>query len=159
MKEIDVLKILPHRPPFLFVDRVLYTDAENKSLLCLKNFSVNEPFFQGHFPESPVVPGVLLGEGLAQAAALQYSLENELNLGESFEKERDFHNVFLLSSFRSLKFKHPVRPGDSVFFEVKQQKLKGNFSWYSGLAYLNQDPRSVCCEGELTAFFNRTQLR
>jgi 3-hydroxyacyl-[acyl-carrier-protein] dehydratase len=155
MNSRNIYEILPHREPFLFVDKILNYEPETKMVLCQKNFAFNEPFFQGHFPNAPVVPGVLIAEGMAQSAAIQYALEKNLFLGVSFLKDPDFKKVFLLSSFRSLRFKHPVCPGDVVTYRVFQEKIKGNFSWYKGVSYLNQDETKICCEGELTAFFNQ----
>ncbi|MBU0603081.1 MAG: 3-hydroxyacyl-ACP dehydratase FabZ [Gammaproteobacteria bacterium] len=105
----EVLKSLPHRFPFLLVDRVLDVEA-NKYIRALKNVSINEPFFPGHFPNHPVMPGVLIVEALAQAAAI-LSFET---LGTTPDKD----SVYYLCGIDNTRFKKPVMAGDQLILEV-----------------------------------------
>jgi len=99
----EILKYLPHRYPLLLVDKVLTIEA-GKSIVAVKNVSINEPFFQGHFPHHPVMPGVLIVEALAQAAALlTLKTEGEVN------KE---NSVYYFVGIDNVRFKKPVMPGD-----------------------------------------------
>ena len=112
--DIDrVLARLPHRYPFLLVDRVLECEPGER-LLALKNITINEPFFQGHFPGRPVMPGVLVIEALAQATCL-LALETE----QSAEDE-----VYLLAGVDKARFKRPVMPGDALHLETSLLKRR-----------------------------------
>lgn len=115
---IDIHKIrdiLPHRFPFLLVDRVLdYNLGQN--LTAIKNVSVNEPFFPGHFPERPVFPGVLILEALAQASAILAS--------RSVEDDIEDDIIFLFAGIDKARFKKPVEPGDQLLLEVEQTNYK-----------------------------------
>lgn len=115
---MDINKIknlLPHRYPFLLVDRVLEFNA-GESLVGIKNVSVNEPFFQGHFPEKPVMPGVLILEALAQATGLlAFSTENQGAQRET---------LYYLVGIDNARFKQPVVPGDQLRLEVTVTKQK-----------------------------------
>jgi 3-hydroxyacyl-[acyl-carrier-protein] dehydratase len=106
--------ILPHRYPFLMVDRVLDYNL-GKTLTAIKNVTINEPFFQGHFPERPVFPGVLILEALAQASALLASQSVD-------DIEEDI--IFLFAGVDKARFKRPVEPGDQLFLEVEQTNYK-----------------------------------
>ncbi len=108
-----VLARLPHRYPFLLVDRVLECEPGER-LLALKNVTINEPFFQGHFPGRPVMPGVLIIEALAQATCL-LALETE----ESGEDE-----VYLLAGVDKARFRRPVLPGDALMLEARLVKRR-----------------------------------
>ena len=117
-KNIDIhriRKILPHRYPFLLVDRVLDYRPE-KSLIARKNVTVNEPFFQGHFPEHPVFPGVLILEALAQASAIHAALD----VGDKIDDEI----IFLFAGIDSVRFKRQVEPGDSLLLNVNRSNYK-----------------------------------
>ncbi|MGH7935125.1 MAG: 3-hydroxyacyl-ACP dehydratase FabZ [Candidatus Binataceae bacterium] len=103
------LKLLPHRYPFLLVDRVL--ELEDSRALTLKNVTVNEPFFVGHFPNMPIMPGVLVLEALAQSAAI-------LALGIIGERR----SLFMLTGFDRVRFRHRVVPGDQLRIEVRLLK-------------------------------------
>jgi len=102
----EILERVPHRYPFLLVDRVIELVPEQR-LVAIKNVTINEPFFQGHFPGEPVMPGVLLIEALAQAGGILVSLSRE---GES--------GLFLLASIRNARFRRPVHPGDQLRLEI-----------------------------------------
>ncbi len=117
-----IMKILPHRYPFLLVDRVLEIDP-GKRILALKNISCNEPFFQGHWPERPVMPGVLIVEALAQAAGLMIS-------------DRAVHDgrMAVIASLDHVKIRRPVVPGDQLVLEAKGLKLRSRLADVRGVA-------------------------
>jgi len=112
----EVLKFLPHRYPFLLVDKVVRFD-EN-SLCAIKNVTANEPHFVGHFPENPVMPGVLIVEALAQAGAI---------LAYTKAKSHPKECLFYLAGVDNAKFKQMVVPGDQLWLEVNITGNKGNF--------------------------------
>ena len=105
-----ILEALPHRYPFLMVDRVLSVEA-GKSIVAIKNVTINEPFFVGHFPRRPVMPGVLMIEALAQAAALL--------IFETLTHKADENIVYYLVGVDNARFKRPVVPGDQLRLEVE----------------------------------------
>jgi 3-hydroxyacyl-[acyl-carrier-protein] dehydratase len=110
-----IQKLLPHRPPFLLVDRVV-SHEPGKRLVAWKGVTMNEPFFQGHFPGHPVMPGVLILEALAQAAALVAMLD---------VSPEDHGKVTLLMGIDNARFRRPVVPGDRLELEVEVVKHKG----------------------------------
>jgi 3-hydroxyacyl-[acyl-carrier-protein] dehydratase len=111
----QILKQLPHRYPFLLVDRVLELES-GKRIRALKNVSMNEEFFQGHFPHRPVMPGVLMLEALAQAAAL-LSFET---LGVTPDDE----TMYYFAGIDAARFKRPVEPGDQLILDVTLERMK-----------------------------------
>jgi len=113
----EIKNLLPHRYPFLLIDRVLDYDL-GKSLTAVKNISVNEPYFQGHFPIKPVMPGVLLIEALAQAAAILGSL----SLAGTLEVEP----LYLLVGVDNARFRQPVEPGDQLIINVDFLTVRRN---------------------------------
>ena len=107
----EIKNYLPHRYPFLLVDRVLEAVPEEK-LVALKNVTYNEPFFEGHFPSRPVMPGVLIIEALAQASAIMASYgSDDVSSSES--------RVYYFTGIDKARFKRPVEPGDQLIFEVE----------------------------------------
>ena len=110
-----ILKLLPHRYPILLVDRVLEVN-KGKSIRALKNVSINEPYFNGHFPHRPVMPGVLMIEALAQAAALLAF--------ESFDISSQSNNVFYFAGIDGVRFKRPVEPGDQLLLNIEVLRMK-----------------------------------
>lgn len=110
-----VLKLLPHRYPFLMIDRIIDINGD-KSAVGIKNVTINEPFFQGHFPDFPVMPGVLLIEGMAQTAGAICVAA----LGETYQPRI----VYFMSIDRA-KFRRPVLPGDTVHFHVRKIRNRG----------------------------------
>lgn len=110
-----ILKQLPHRYPFLLVDRVLEID-KGKSIKALKNVTINEPFFTGHFPHRPVMPGVLMIEALAQAAAL-------LSF-DMMDAAPDDKTVYYFAGIDGARFKRPVEPGDQLILNVTLDRMK-----------------------------------
>ncbi len=119
----EILEVLPHRYPFLLVDRVLEREA-GKRIVAIKNVTMNELFFQGHFPGHPIMPGVLIIEAMAQVAGLMV-----------MEKGSD--SIPLFASMDNVKFKRPVTPGDQIRFEVEMIKIKSTFVRTAGKAYVD----------------------
>ena len=123
---IDWIKsVLPHRYPFLLVDAVLEIEPRSR-IVAAKSFTADEPFFEGHFPDHPVVPGVLLVEGMAQAGAI-------LLLHDHGRGEHPARLVFF-SSIQRARFRRPVLPGDRVVYEVETQIQRDSYSRFSGRA-------------------------
>ena len=112
----EVLRLLPHRYPFLLVDRILSCEPSTR-LTAVKNVSINEPFFQGHFPGYPVMPGVLIIEALAQAGGLL--------ILKSVDKVPT-NTIFLFSGIEKARFRKPVYPGDQLHLQVQQVRHKMN---------------------------------
>lgn len=110
-----VMSLLPHRYPFLLIDRVLEFE-HNKRLLAIKNVSFNEPYFNGHFPVRPVMPGVLIVEAMAQATGLLAMESNPDNSGEN--------SLYYLVGIDNARFKQPVEPGDQLHIEVILNRSK-----------------------------------
>lgn len=111
----EILEYLPHRYPFLLIDRVLELEPGHR-LVGLKNVSFNEPFFLGHFPQHPIMPGVLIIEALAQATGV---------LAFKSEGERpDHHSMYYLVGVDNARFKRPVEPGDQLILEVRLDRIK-----------------------------------
>lgn len=119
----EILRMIPHRYPFLLVDRVLSYDLEAKTLVARKNVTFNEPFFQGHFPDHPLMPGVLLIEAMAQACGLLAFL--------STDAESSDDNMNYLVKVDNARFKHMVRPGDTLTFEVGQKRIVRGMGLYT----------------------------
>ncbi len=113
----EILKHLPHRYPFLLVDRVLELE-HGKRIKALKNVSVNEPYFVGHFPHRPVMPGVMILEALAQSAAL-------LSF-DAADKLPDEKLIYYFAGIDSARFKRPVEPGDQLILDVELERMKSN---------------------------------
>lgn len=131
-----IIAILPHRYPFLLVDRVIELDP-GKSIVALKNVTVNEPFFQGHFPGHPVMPGVLIVEALAQASGLLIGLSGPRPEG------RDA--LFYLAKVDNARFNRPVFPGDQLRLEVHLKRLIRSMGIFTARAVV--DGREVAsCE-------------
>lgn len=121
----DIKNYLPHRYPFLLIDRVLEAEPETR-LVALKNVTYNEPFFPGHFPNRPVMPGVLIVEALAQAAALMASYGRD---------DIDTENrVYYFTGIDKARFKRPVEPGDQLIFEVELVRKIKNMWKCKGVA-------------------------
>lgn len=112
----EILKILPHRYPFLLVDRVLDYEID-KHLTAVKNITINEPCFPGHFPHRPVFPGVLLIEAMAQASAILASLGMDAIANEN--------TIYLFAGVNNVRFKRQVEPGDQVQLNVELTRKKG----------------------------------
>lgn len=125
MEIYQVLEYLPHRFPFLLIDRVLdYTPG--KSLVALKNVSVNEPFFPGHFPQRPIFPGVLIMEALAQATGILAF--------KSTDTKPTANSLYYFAGIDNARFKQPVQPGDQLVLEVEVIKAKRGIWKFKGEA-------------------------
>lgn len=133
----EILEYLPHRYPFLLVDRVIEME-EGKRVLALKNVTMNEPFFPGHFPHRPVMPGVLILEALAQAAAL-------LSFKSSGQK-RDDNSVVYFAGIDKARFKRPVVPGDQLMLDVTIIRNMRNVYKYQATARVGDE---LAAEAEL----------
>ena len=121
----EILKHLPHRYPFVLIDRI--EDLQlNKEITAIKNVTINEPFFPGHFPYHPVMPGVLIVEAMAQAAAiLSFKTMNVLPTEDS---------VYYFAGIDSARFKKPVGPGDQIILNVKIDRILKGIWKYKGVA-------------------------
>lgn len=122
----DLMKVLPHRYPFLMVDRV--TRIEGNKITALKNVTINEPFFQGHFPNHPIMPGVLQLEAMAQVAGI-LMLKQAENTGK----------IAYFMSAESVKWRKPVRPGDTLVINVELTKSRGKIGKARGVCSVNGD--------------------
>lgn len=120
----DIKSLLPYREPFLFVDEIL--SADEKGSVCIKRFTGDEFFFQGHFPQYPVVPGVLLVETMAQAGGAALS----------FQKVFSEDSLFFLATVDKVKFRNQVRPGDTLRLEIENLRVSANMIKQRGKAYV-----------------------
>lgn len=128
MNILEIMKYLPHRYPFLLVDRVLDC-IPGESITAIKNVTMNEPFFQGHFPRHPVMPGVLIIEALAQAAGiLAFQTEDRLPADDT---------IIYFVGIDGARFKRPVTPGDTLTFQVKLLKSKRGIWMFEGQALVD----------------------
>ena len=131
----QIMDLLPHRYPFLMIDRVVdYSiTEEHKTLRAIKNITFNEPFFQGHFPGKPILPGVLLLEAMAQATGiLAFTMVGKPNDGE----------LYYFAAIDHARFKRPVVPGDQLVLDVEYFKEKRGIASFSGVASV--DGKVVC---------------
>jgi beta-hydroxyacyl-ACP dehydratase FabZ len=120
----EILNYIPHRYPFLLVDRITEIHGDEK-IVGIKNVSFNENFFQGHFPNRPVMPGVLICEAMAQVGAI---------FAHNARGGRDDNKVFVLTGLDNVKFKRPVEPGDQLRMELTILKRRGSFWKMQGVA-------------------------
>ncbi len=132
----EILEIMPHRYPFLLVDRIVEYDGERR-MVGLKNVSVNEPFFEGHFPEHPVMPGVLVVEALAQVGVILLFIA---------DKDRSSKLVYF-SGIDKCRFRQPVAPGDQLRLQVTAIKRHGNYFKMKGEALVEG---ALVAEAELS---------
>jgi UDP-3-O-[3-hydroxymyristoyl] N-acetylglucosamine deacetylase/3-hydroxyacyl-[acyl-carrier-protein] dehydratase len=139
--DIDaILKIMPHRFPFLLVDRIIEI-IEDKKIIGLKNVTINEPFFQGHFPHKPIMPGVLIVEAMVQCGSILL-----VNLIEDHQNK-----IAYFAGIDKVKFRKPVIPGDQLIFEMEVLSFKFNLCKLAGKAYKGYVGGELVCEGEFTA--------
>jgi beta-hydroxyacyl-ACP dehydratase FabZ len=122
----EILQLLPHRYPFVLVDRVL-SISPGESIRALKNVTINEPFFQGHFPDRPIMPGVLILEGMVQTAAL-------LLAGQMSKEARD---RVCFTGIDGVRFRKPVIPGDQLIFEVAVVKQRSRVVKMTATAFVD----------------------
>ncbi|NEX92702.1 3-hydroxyacyl-ACP dehydratase FabZ [Caulobacter sp. 17J65-9] len=140
----EVLKRLPHRYPFLLIDRA-EEYLPNKSIVGIKNVTANEPFFQGHFPENPVMPGVLIVEALGQSGGLLMS--------KSLNADVTGKTIFFMG-IDGARFRRPVRPGDTLRMPVTVLRHRGDVFKFKGEAYVNGE---IAAEAEFAAMVVETQ--
>lgn len=133
----QILKQLPHRYPILLVDRVLEVE-KGKRIVALKNVTINEPQFNGHFPHRPVFPGVYMLEAMAQAAALLAFA--------TLEVTPDDNTVYYFAGIDGARFKRPVEPGDQLVMEVTLERVKAGIFKFKGITRVGDE---VACEAEL----------
>ena len=125
----DIIKLIPHRPPFLLVDRVEDLII-NDQAVGIKSVTINENYFKGHFPDYPVMPGVLIVEAMAQTAGCLVSYSNKNLQGTK---------IVYLTGVDDAKFKKQVRPGTTLFMEVKILNFKRNFFKFNGKTFSNNE--------------------
>ena len=135
-----IMNLLPHRYPFIMIDRVVEL-VPNEKVVALKNVTINEPFFQGHFPKNPVMPGVLIIEAMGQAGAILAA--------ESLPKENQASLIYFMGMDK-VKFRKPVVPGDQIIFELRFLRRRAMVFKMSGIAFV--DKKRVA-EAELMATF------
>jgi len=136
----EILKILPHRYPFVMVDRILDYE-ESKYITGIKNVTINEPFFAGHFPGEPVMPGVMILEGMAQMGALL-----------AYKSMADIiaDKLVYFAGIDKVRFRKMVRPGDQIVFRIECIRMKPKLSKMTGKAYVDDQ---IAAEAELMATF------
>lgn len=138
MEVMEIMKYLPHRYPFLMVDRVLEINEEK--IVAIKNITINEPQFQGHFPKDAIMPGVLLIEGMAQCGGL---------LVLKFSDQEDLSKVSTyFTSIDKVKFKTAVRPGDTVRYEVSLTQKSSMMCKFQGQVFVGD---KLACKAEFSA--------
>ena len=130
MEVAEIKNLLPHRYPFLLLDRVVEYEA-NERIICIKNVTINEQIFNGHFPATPVFPGVLIVEALAQAAGVLALRSRNRSLNDGY--------VYYLAGTDKTKFKRSVVPGDQLKLEVEIINLRQHWMKASGKAYVGDD--------------------
>ena len=138
---VEILKLLPHRYPFVLVDRILEV-VPGESITAIKNVTINEPFFQGHFPGEPVMPGVLVMEGMAQAGAILAYLTDRDKIGK---------NLVYFAGMDGVRFRKIIIPGDQIRFELNIMKRKSKLFKIAGKAYVDE---ILAAEAELMATFS-----
>jgi beta-hydroxyacyl-ACP dehydratase FabZ len=131
----DIMKVLPHRYPFLLVDRIL--EADSQRIVGLKNVTINEPFFQGHFPGHAIMPGVLIIEAMAQVGGM-------LLMATSHQGDK----VVYFTSLDNVKWRKPVRPGDQLRFELDVVQIRGVMCKMRGVAKVDG---TVVAEADMSA--------
>lgn len=141
----DIMGMLAHRSPFLLVDKVIAYD-KGKSLTAIKNVTYNEPFFTGHFPLVPTMPGVLILEAMAQACGVLTSQETGINAGSGV--------LFYFAGIDNARFKRIVVPGDTLTFFVAIDKIKRNLWKFKARASVDGE---LACEADLMCVFKDTR--
>ena len=141
----EIWGALPHRFPFLLVDRIIEVSEDGTRAVGIKNVTINEPFFQGHFPNYPIMPGVLIVEALAQTA------------GAAFLRSEKFKDKLgVLAGIDGFRFRRPVVPGDTLRLEVSLLKMRGPVGRVAGRATVDGE---VVAEGEITFALTDVNVR
>ena len=135
----EIREYLPHRYPFLLVDRVVDLDVENKRIRAYKNVSINEPFFNGHFPAHPIMPGVLIIEAMAQASSLLLTYPGS-------DDGPDTDTLYYFAGIDNARFKRPVIAGDQLIIEVTADRARAGIYKYHAVATIDGE---VACEADL----------
>lgn len=135
----QIKELIPHRYPFLLVDRIIEIE-ETKRAVGIKNVTINEPFFNGHFPEYPVMPGVLIVEALAQVGGIAM-----------FKKEDNSRKIGLMAGIDNCRFKQQVKPGDQLLLDFEVTRIKGQIVKGKGIATVNGE---LVCEAEIMFAFS-----
>ncbi|MDP3478739.1 MAG: 3-hydroxyacyl-ACP dehydratase FabZ [Desulfoprunum sp.] len=138
---VEIMRLLPHRYPFVMVDRILSIEP-GKEIIGLKNVTINEPFFQGHFPGRPVMPGVLILEGMAQVGGVLAFYANPESVGQK---------LLFFAGIDKARFRKPVVPGDQLILKLEMIKQKRTIMMMSGKAYVDDN---LVAEAELMASFS-----
>ncbi|MAF33881.1 MAG: 3-hydroxyacyl-ACP dehydratase FabZ [Desulfobacterales bacterium] len=125
---VEIMKLLPHRYPFLLIDKIIELEP-GKKVVALKNVSINEPFFQGHFPKMPIMPGVLIIEGMGQAGGVLAF--------ETMPVERRVDFIYFMGMDK-VRFRKPVLPGDQLIFQLKIIKLRPKVVKMFGEAFVSE---------------------
>ncbi len=136
----EIMKLLPHRYPFLLVDKILSMEM-GREIVGLKNVTINEPFFQGHFPEQPIMPGVLILEGMAQVGGVMAFYDQPEKIGKK---------VLFFAGIDKARFRKPVLPGDQIIYTLTLKKRKRSISVMEGVATVNG---MVAAQAELMSSF------
>ena len=142
MDSREILEILPHKYPFLLIDRILELEP-GKRAVGIKNVTINEPFFQGHFPNFPIMPGVLIIEAMAQVGAIL-----------AFKSGGEKNKLVYFIGIDNAKFRKPVLPGDQIRFEVEVLQHRLNVWKLKGNAFVES---KLVCEAELMAMISDKQ--
>ncbi len=137
----DIMEVLPHRYPILLVDRV--TEVSKDGGKGYKNVTMNDQFFLGHFPGAPVMPGVLIVEGMAQCAGFIAMKVQELEGGADQEEK-----IIFFMTINNVKFRRPVKPGDKLDYQIQILKFGGKIGKFQGHAYVDGE---LCAEAEMMA--------
>lgn len=137
---LEILKLLPHRYPFVMVDKITRI-IPGKEITGIKNVTMNEPYFQGHFPERPVMPGVMILEGMAQVGGV---------LGYHTLPEMIGTKLLYFAGIDSARFRKPVMPGDQLIFDLKLKKIKRGIMMMEGKAYVDDQ---IVTQADLMASF------
>lgn len=130
----EIQKLIPHRYPFLLIDKVLEIEPQKK-IVAVKNVTINEPFFQGHFPGKPIMPGVLIVEAMAQASAIMVQYQNESN------------GIGVLTSIENCKIRRMVIPGDVLTINAEISRLRSTMGKAAVKAYVGEE---LACEAEIS---------
>jgi 3-hydroxyacyl-[acyl-carrier-protein] dehydratase len=136
---LEIMKLIPHRYPFLLVDKIIESEGDTK-VVGIKNVTINEPFFQGHFPGHPIMPGVLIVEAMAQLGGA--FVRAKYDIGDD--------KVTYFVGIDNVKFRKPVLPGDVLRFELELTSTRRGIFAFAGKAYVDG---KLACEAELKATF------
>jgi len=139
---VEIMELIPHRYPFLLVDKIVEFEPK-KRIVGIKNVTINEPFFQGHFPGHPIFPGALLIEAMAQVGCIL--------MFKSFDLSPKDYVVYFMGIDRA-RFRKPVRPGDTVKFVLEPTVIKSKLSKMKGEAFVDN---SLVCDAEIMAMIVR----